>query len=578
MAAFDKYVLKDFTDGDTSVPLSAANMDEISRVCDIADSELGRSQYYRFKDYKQYYYDRNVKTIELFQDHTEFTGLSGGETLATDTTNKFIGAAGVRCTEDDDVAGWIGMTKSYSSMDLTAFNDGGASSIDDIIAFGFYIDDYTKLSTITFKLGDDNSNNYSYTEFASSLGDGYQTIYVRKSEFTTNGTPSGWDDITYVNCQSYTETNGSGGYFTSLILQLIREDPTYNYYANPFQMYRGSISGWENIFEQGIDLWQLYNDPIINKLGIGKVNEKNEADNEFTLHLLCSVINFIGKFEMYCKDAGELSSITWRVDYDNYIEVFVQLDTFYMNVREDGSTTTYSVALDNSLLYNERVNLHIEKQGDYLKAILFKDGEEIKVLEHETTIDIEEIGCVYFGNYSDTGHSFITDWLFTNTQTAQLDSWDGKKLIKNDTVYTLTTSASFTTINDLDCYLPPNQYFEIILNLVYNGANEAADMITEWGSSGDIELVGEFGVQGMAYSATNPAQAEEMKTAAYDNLGDDVILGTDPSVCYAKYTLVVKTGQAGGLLQFKAKQRNTDAGNPVYIRAGTMETIEILNK
>ena len=66
MAAFDKYIVRDFTDGDTAVPLSAANMDEISRICDIADSELGRSQYYRFRDYKQYYYDRNVKDIELF--------------------------------------------------------------------------------------------------------------------------------------------------------------------------------------------------------------------------------------------------------------------------------------------------------------------------------------------------------------------------------------------------------------------------------------------------------------------------------------------------------------------------------
>lgn len=578
MAAFDKYIVRDFTDGDTAVPLSAANMDEISRICDIADSELGRSQYYRFRDYKQYYYDRNVKDIELFQDYSSFSGLSGGETLASDTTNKFIGAEGVRCTEDDDVAGWIGITKSISSLDLTEFNDGGASGVNDLIAFGFYIDDYTKLSTITIKLGDDNSNNFSYTVFASSLGDGYQTLYVRKSEFTENGTPAGWDDITYINCQSYTETNGSGGYFTSLILQLIREDPEFEYYANPFQVYRGATTEWENLFTQEYDLWQIYNDPVISKLGIGKVNESNHSDNEATLHLLCDVINFIGKFEMYCKDAGELSSVTWKYSDDDYFETFIQLDTFYLIVREDGSNTIYSVALDNSLLYNERVNLYLEKQGEYIRAILKKDGEEIKTLEHESTYTYNWSGCVYFGNYSDTGHSFITDWLFTNTQTAQLDSWDGKKYLKNETVEQSTTSASYTTIDDLDLYLPPNQSFEIIWNFVYNAADEAVDMITNFAVTGDVELVGEFGVQGMAYSSTNPAQAEEMKTAAYDNLTDSVILGADPSPCYARYNIIVKTGQAGGLFQFKFKQRNADAGNPLYARAGTYATAEILNK
>jgi len=577
MSSFGKYVQKDFTDGSTAVPLSAANMDEISRVCEIADEELGRSQYFRFRDYKQYYYDRNVKTIEYFQDHTDWTGLSGGETLATDTTNKFVGEAGVRCTEDDDTASFIGMTRNISSIDLTEFNDGGASGDNDIIAYGLYISDETKLQSITIKLGDDNSNNYSYSVFASTLGDGYNLLYVRKSEFTTNGTPSGWNDITWINCQSYTKTNGSGGYFTGILLQLVREDPEYPYYANPFQIYRGAITGWENIFPQISDLYTIYNDPTINRLGMGKVNEKNESGNEYDLHIFCSVINFIGKFEMYCKDAGELTSITWQVDINNYIEVYCQLDVFYLSIWESGVHTTYSVALANPLVYNERVNLYFEKNGDYIKAILKKDGEQIRVLEHETTISIDSIGCVYFGHYSTTGHSFITDFSFSNTQNAQLESWDGKKFFKNETIEQSSTSASFTTVDDIDMYLPPNQYFELVYNLVYNCNSEDPDMITNFGASGDLELVGEFGVQGMSYTGTNFSDAENMKTAAYDSFTDDVILGSDTGPGFARYILIVKTGKTGGLIQFKFKQRITNA-NPLYMRKGTWATAEILHR
>lgn len=578
MSSFGRYVQKDFTDGSAAVPLSAANMDEISRVCEIADQELGRSQYFRFRDYKQYYYDRNIKTIEYFQDHTDWTGLSGGETLATDTTNKFVGEAGVRCTENDNTASFIGMTRNIASVNLTEFNDGGVSGDNDIIAYGLYISDETKLQSITIKLGDDNSNNYSYSVFASTLGDGYNLLYVRKSEFTTNGTPSGWNDITWINCQSYTETNGSGGYFTGILLQLVREDPEYPYYANPFQMYRGAITGWENIFAQISDLYTIYNDPTINRLGMGKVNEQNESGNEYDLHIFCSVVNFIGKFEMYCKDAGELTSVTWQVDTNNYIEVYTQLSVFYLSIWESGVNTTYSVALDNSLLYNERVNLYVEKNGDYIKAILKKDGEAIKVLEHETTISIDSIGCVYFGHYSTTGHSFITDFSFSNTQNAQLESWDSKKYLKNDTIEQSIISTSFTTVDDLDLKLPPNQCIEIIYNIVYNCSSESPDMITNFNVSGDIELIGEFGVQCMAYTGTNPGAAEFMKTAAYDSLTDDVIWGADPNVCYGKVTLTVKTGQAGGLIQFLFKQRITDGGSPLYVRTGSYLTAEILNK
>jgi hypothetical protein len=572
MSSFGKYVQKDFTDGSTAVPLSAANMDEISRVCEIADEELGRSQYFRFRDYKQYYYDRNVKTIEYFQDHTDWTGLSGGETLATDTTNKFVGEAGVRCTEDDDTASFIGMTRNISSIDLTEFNDGGASGDNDIIAYGLYISDETKLQSITIKLGDDNSNNYSYSVFASTLGDGYNLLYVRKSEFTTNGTPSGWNDITWINCQSYTETNGSGGYFTGILLQLVREDPEYPYYANPFQIYRGAITGWENIFPQISDLYTIYNDPTINRLGMGKVNEKNESGNEYDLHIFCSVINFIGKFEMYCKDAGELTSITWQVDINNYIEVYCQLDVFYLSIWESGVHTTYSVALTNPLLYNERINLYIEKQGDYIKAILKKDGELIRVLEHETTISSDAIGCVYFGHYSTTGHSFITDFSFSNTQNTVLESWDSEKVIikKNAELRSATTVLS--NDNELFVHLPPNNIFSIEVELLTTASSTTPDIKVAYDSDGDVECLNRI-LMGAETSMTTSSNTG-LRGGYTSSLTTAVNYGTYASGSWIKEKLLIKTSNIGGKVHLQWAQ-NAASGATV-INANSNMKVKML--
>lgn len=568
MAAFDKYIQKDFTDGSAAVPLSAGNMDEISRVCNLADSELGRSQYFRFRDYKQYYYDRNIKTIEYFQDHTDWTGISGGETLATDTTNKFVGEAGVRCTEDDDTASFVGMTRNISSIDLTEFNDGGASGDNDIIAYGLYISDETKLQSITIKLGDDNSNNYSYSVFASTLGNGYNLLYVRKSEFTPNGTPSGWDDITWINCQSYTETNGSGGYFTGILLQLVREDPEYPYYANPFQIYRGAISGWENIFAQISDLYTIYNDPTIKRLGIGKVNEKNESGNEYDLHVFCSVIDFIGKFEMYCKDAGELTSITWQVDINNYIEVYCQLDVFYLSIWESGVHTTYSVALTNPLLYNERVNLYIEKQGDYIKAILKKDGEQIRVLEHETTINSDSIGCVYFGHYSTTGHSFITDFSFSNTQNAQLESWDSEKVIIKKEAELRNATTSLDNDNELFVYLPPNNVFSIEVELLTTASSTAGDIKVDYVSDGDVECLSRV-LMG-AQTGMTTSSSTELRGGYTSNLASAVPYGTYASGSWVIEKLLMKTSNIGGKLQLRWAQ-NTASGATVVNENSNMK-------
>lgn len=556
MSAFDKYVLKDFTDGSTAVPLSAANMDEISRVCDLADSELGRSQYFRFNDYKEYFYRRNMKEIELFQSNASFSALSGS-TISADTTNKCIGSQCVRVTEPDNTASYIGMYKTISSLNLEEFNDAGASSVNDIIAYGFFVSDVTKFQQFTIKLGDDNSNNYSKNELSSTLNNGYNIIFLRKADFTTNGTPTGWNAITYVHFEALTENTAQNEYFSGISVFLIREDPDYPGYENAFQKYKGSITGWENLFTVFSDVWQIFNDPTINRLGILRVNEQNAVNNETSLHVLCSVINFIGKFEMYCKDSQETSSITWYIDSDNYIETFVQLDTFYLLCREAGVNTTYSIALDNGLAYDERINLYFEKDKDSIRSILYKDGEAAKILEHETTISSTADGCVYIGNYGDRGHSFITDFSFSNTQNARLDSWDSEKVVIKKEAETRSATTTLQNDNELFVYLPPNNIFEVNVQLLTTASSTTPDIKIAYSGTGDIECLSRIlmGAEGNMTTSANTG----LRGGYTSSLTTVVNYGTYGSGSWVIEKLLLKTGNTGAKLHLQWAQ-NTSSG------------------
>jgi len=184
------------------------------------------------------------KEIEDFSNYTEWT-IAGSEifNLVQDpfTTNS------VYMTDIDDTESDIGMYKTIPSMDLTEFDDASASSTDDLIVFDVYVFDITYFTGLTIKLGDDNSNHYYYTVNPSTdFVNGWNQISVAKSAFTTAGSPSGWDDITYLRVEGYAlDLTAYNSYLAINYLQLVKATDFSNYAGLYFRQYNEIVTSTE---------------------------------------------------------------------------------------------------------------------------------------------------------------------------------------------------------------------------------------------------------------------------------------------------------------------------------------------
>src|SRR4030065_524416 len=310
-------------------------LNDIEDWIDIADEENRKSQTVNFEKIMTYFWQRNINEIENFSAASEWTA--------------------------------------------------------DLIMVLFYVTDITKYTLFQIKLGTSNAHNYNYAWNPAGFSNGWNVRWIRKSVMTTTGAPA-WNNITYLRVDSYSTINAQNQYFTLQYLQMIRADPDFATYTNAFQEYFGAATGWISKFSVYYDLFSIIYDEKINKLGTMKLVP---ADLYAGLHIYCSVLSFQGKFEIYSKLAGYTNSIVWMVDATNYIECYVNANTFYLNAVEGGAATPTSIALTNSLLLNERVLIGFEKDGDVVRAILSKNGETIKILEYETSIADE--GCLYLG-------------------------------------------------------------------------------------------------------------------------------------------------------------------------------------
>jgi hypothetical protein len=540
-----------------SPAINDTNLNDNEDTTALADEELRRNFSLRLKHYIKYFYQRNYKEIEDCLDYTEFTD-AGTVTLSRDETNTFMGSSATRLTEDDDTASYLAAYKS-ATLDLSTFNDGSASSTSDMIEVIFYISDVNYVNEVFLKLGDDNSNCYRYTWSSGSVSTGWNVIRLAKTDFTTVGAPTGWNSITYVRIEWRSLANASGEYVTFQFVGMYREDPVYSGYHNVFQEYQGSVTGWINKFTNLVIQDFIVYDEGKKQGDIGIMCADPTYDY-WMVRIVDDLSSFITKWEWYCKADGEIPIMSWRVDSNNYVEVYVDSDTFYMDVTEAGATTSYSESLDNGIEKNEKAYVFFEKDGDTLRSVFKKDGERELILEHETTISGSDSGDIYIGCTGATNYGLLTDFVISNNQAIvdQLDEKNRVRYIQKQTHEYVYNSNSLQDDNDLYAWLGPNSQYRIELFAAAYANSSTPDIKLAWTLSGGLEAATYRYIDGPPTANANVNSATI--NASVQNITSSVayaIESTGELTCI-KETFVVKAEEEGGKLQLRWAQNTAN--------------------
>jgi hypothetical protein len=542
-------------------PINAANLNNIEAKLLEIDTLLINAENYRFGSLKRYFWARNCKEIHMFDYSADWTPTAG--TTVAEASNPDTGNEDVAFSDSDNVAGIIEMHDTSISLDLTEFNDEESSGTDDVIVLNVDILDHTAFSAgLTLRIGEDNLNYYSYT-FAMNES-GRVTFQAKKSDFATTGAPvGGWGLITYISLETTTLINKFGFTITGLSLMMYRNDPDNDGHGNPFQIYDGSA--WSSFFEQNTDMWNLHFDPNLNDLCIQLLNDSNDTDEYDGLKVRSNIINFVWKTIMHCRYDDYSSIMTWYIDSDNYAAAWIDDDDFTLLLNEAGVPHSETFTLNTSLDYGERLEITLEKNSDTLRTILKKGNEIVKVLEYETSIDAETQGDLYFG-YDDVGLCFIPDFMISNVNNMDLDSWDRPKIVvkKYDESHASTTVLQ--NDDELYAYLPPNAYFKIEAFIQYYSASATPDLKTDWDTSG-VSKVSNKCYIGPATSNVNTLDTN-INTATY-GIGADVSYGADGSLqSFAYEEFLIYSGTNGGYVNFRWAQ-NVSNATDMTVKAGS---------
>lgn len=561
MAAFGSFTELTFVNG-TTPAINADNLNELERVVALTDEELQRSQTICFSDYAELLYNNNTKTIEDFTDSTEWTNPYPSTcTLSDSEYYNIVGPSAVVATEDDDAAGFIGMYKTISSINLATFNDGSSSGTDDCIICVFYVSDSSLITNVQFRIGTDFSNCYliSFT----GLDTGWNVRYPQKSDFTTTGSPAGWDDVTYLRAVAYAQDNASTEFVAFQYLQLMRQDPLYSGYTNFSQLEQAS--GYDNLFDIYNDTWTIIRDVSDNLNRFGFMYLDTLANSASALSVYEDCIDFICKVEMYPKHANTTNCIAWYIDSNNYAELYIQSNVLTLNIYNGGFLDSSDTdTLTSDLDKNERVFLYLEKRGQNFKGYARKGGERLRYVNAVTTISEDTAGDVRVGGVHQYSQTLITDIaISSNPGSVKLGS-DGNFEVINKTEVQSFSNNTFADVDDMHIKLKPNSVYQITCYLSANNtAVSTANIKTSWvlTGTGASQLTMKHCI-GPALGMTDNNDCNYVSRVS--NLTTTVGYGIDGtgSASSIRETFLIKTEQDGGELQLQAAQYTTDGSNP----------------
>ena len=561
MPEFNKFSQITFVDT-TSPAINAANLNELERVVKLADSELSLSYSKKFQEWLEYFYERNVKLLTLFENYATWNNAyPANASLSDEKTLNLMGNVALKITAITASAGWMSVYQVPTVVDLSVFNDGGSSSTSDLVLITFYVSNASAFQDLEIKLGDDTSNCYFY-DMIGTFQTGWNCKYIQKSAFTVNGTPTGWNNIVYIRVAPYLLAGYSGAYIILQQISICRQDSVYAGYSNPFQIYKGSITGWENWLTFAYDVQLLYRDEqnFIKKIGTILIPPIASATARQMI-LASDVIQFKSKFELYCKYAGNTGSFAWWVDTSNFAKFYITSNVLYLTVYEAGTPTTVSVALTNNLLKNECIYIYFEKEDNTFIVILEKKGESLKSLTYETTISSTADGNVVTMQESTTSFSMLTDFVISNRPITKLA---GQLLptISYMQEDQLLVNNTLTNLLGLYVNLEPNKCYEIEICVSAGTAVTGVDVQIAW------ELTNAIGytyrnVQGPIIG--DPSNCTVRHTMY--NVTTSVTYATSAagSLTYINEKAIVFTQRNAGKVQIKGSQVNTDAAHPTTI-------------
>lgn len=587
---FGEFTEVTFADG-VAPPINAANLNALEGVVALTDQELARSQSFSMQRYLEYFYNRNTKLILAFnEDSGDFTNFEPGDfTLTNEESMNILHDQCLKATLDNNAGGWIWFDIDIDTLDLTIFNDGSASTTDDIIIFEFYLSEIAAYTGQSMYLSLYDGADYYWIEVdidAWEFDTGWNTFWAPKSDFTADGAPN-WATIDNLDVDFDYNAGFQNEYVLFQYWKMDRHDAVYSGYPNAFQKYMGAVTGWINKFPIPYDVFTLVRDSHhnISKIGIMKLNPPNfefpftDGNYKNGMEIYEDINMFVAKFDWYCKEAGETPSMTWYIDSTHYAEVYVTSDELTLSVANGGAAVDTTWAFDNALVRDEKITIFFEKHDDTFRVLGFKRGEKLAICEYESSFS--SYGSLYLGVSDDLSFGLLTDFAISHSmnQLALLLEHNPRIILK----YSDETVNNSTTMQDDDelyTYLLPDNVYEIELKLAVDATSNTPDIKLQWVLSGDVEQLPVTAIRsfrGPSPDCTSVQDTEEMKYR-WSSL---ITAATDYGVASSGWsciieTMLLETGNEGGLIELQWAQNVAHASNTV-VKSGSYIKITKLN-
>lgn len=565
MGNFSGYTPITYVNGSTPA-INADNLNKNENMLDIVANELNYSAAWSLKPIMLQCRYENTKDVENFNiDATDWTD-AGTVTLSNAYDAVF--GKGLKLTETDNSAGQMRASRTLSStLDLTSFNSGRSSTVDDSIMLVINVSDDTKFASIAIDLGDDASNTFYYEISTAGLDTGINAFNLIKDYFIESGSPTGWDSIDYISCVATTTANALGESVTFSLIQLNEFDEV-TYASTPwfFDDGNGNFDELPYMIEASNDC-VIFFDSIVNKLAFCPLYTSVYFKNE----VLCTVNSFSLKAEIYSKSSGYGASLVWYIDDDNYLEIRIASSTLY--IYETVATSESAVvteALDSSIVYGDRMELYVDKKEDIIRVVLAVDGQSIKTASWETSFDADEEGCLAFTKFIEAQYYIVTDMVIGANHALLPPFNAGGTLLsykKDDESLTSNNSLTGREDEDLTIKLSPNSCYEVEVSMVIDGSDTGQDLKMDWVTTG-CSSVSTKNIRSLGTNTTSVYQSSAVMSQSAGYATD-----TEHGVVASGWTYgtergIVYTGNSGGTVEIRWSQV-TSSGTAITLKAGS---------